>query len=276
MLMATHRPGHKSPIFPQVMRLLAEKGAQVEILCPEERVADLARVRVEHDLYVLKSSTPAAYSLAGALHFLGAAILNPFPVSLAMRDKVIATRLLQGAGVLVPQTFVAGRPEQLAPLLAEGPLIIKPHTGSKGQGVRIVRDRAELATPGTETGLVFAQRYHKPEGEDYKIYSINNRLFGVRRIWPPRNFEDKLGKPFVLSSELRQIVARSGRAFAAELFGLDVIRSDGKYYVVDMSSFPGFKGVPDAALHLADYIHTVCQRVMAGEPVLQKQMEGGA
>ncbi len=31
--------------------------------------------------------------------------------------------------------------------------------------------------------------------------------------------------------------------------------SKGHPYVVDLSSFPGFKGVPDAALRLADYIY---------------------
>jgi hypothetical protein len=38
--------------------------------------------------------------------------------------------------------------------------------------------------------------------------------------------------------------------------------------VVDMSSFPGFKGVPEAALRLADYIYTAGQRVIRGEPLL--------
>ena len=36
--------------------------------------------------------------------------------------------------------------------------------------------------------------------------------------------------------------------------------SGNKPYVVDVNSFPGFKGVPDAALRLADYIFSAAQR----------------
>jgi len=272
MIMVRHPPGRQSPIFPEVVERLAARGAEVAIIHPEEQALDLARVAVAHDLYVLKSVTPASSSLAGALHFMGAAILNPFPVSSALRDKIIATRVLQAAEVPVPETFVAGKTAQLEPFLANGPLILKPHRGSQGRGIRIVRDRDELLASRpdseSETGPLLAQRYHEPEGEDYKIYAIDNRFFGVRRVWPAASYEDKLGRPFALSSALDEIAHQCGRAFGIELFGIDVIKSNGRYYVVDMSSFPGFKGVPDAARLLADYLYKVGRRVLAGEPVV--------
>jgi hypothetical protein len=33
-------------------------------------------------------------------------------------------------------------------------------------------------------GPIFAQRYHKPEGRDRKIFRIGDELFGVCRIFP--------------------------------------------------------------------------------------------
>ena len=42
---------------------------------------------------------------------------------------------------------------------------------------------------------------------------------------------------------------------------------DGKPYVVDIHSFPGFKGVPDAALRLADYIYATARLAMAGRMI---------
>ncbi|MGE5049855.1 MAG: alpha-L-glutamate ligase, partial [Deltaproteobacteria bacterium] len=45
-----------------------------------------------------------------------------------------------------------------------------------------------------------------------------------------------------------------GAAFGVRLFGVDVVMSEGKPYVVDMQAFPGFKGVPDAAALLAEEI----------------------
>ena len=49
-----------------------------------------------------------------------------------------------------------------------------------------------------------------------------------------------------------------------ELFGADLILSNGAPYLVDIHSFPGFKGVPDAALRLADYIYAAARRAAAG------------
>jgi ribosomal protein S6--L-glutamate ligase len=257
-----------SPIMPEVARLLSEWGAAVETIHPEERLTDLSTVRVEHDLYVLKSGTELALSLAGALHAAGAAILNPYPIAAMCRDKVIATRVLQAAGVPVPDTFVTHDPWRLAPLLDGGPLVVKPHRGSKGRGVHVVWDADELDALSPDGGVLFAMRYEEPEGRDRKIYCIGGQLFGVKRVWPARTYEEKVGEPFALTPELRQIALRCGEAFGMELYGLDVVISDGRPYVVDISSFPGFKGVPDAALRLADYIFAAARRTLDGKTVL--------
>ena len=49
-----------------------------------------------------------------------------------------------------------------------------------------------------------------------------------------------------LTRELRDIVLSCGQAFGIDLYGMDIIESGGKPYVVDMCSIPGFMGVPDA------------------------------
>ena len=57
----------------------------------------------------------------------------------------------------------------------------------------------------------------------------------------------------------REIAWLCGRAFGIDLYGVDIIESGGKPYVVDISSMPGFKGVPDAASHLASYFHRAAE-----------------
>ncbi|HEY6195352.1 MAG TPA: ATP-grasp domain-containing protein [Candidatus Eisenbacteria bacterium] len=264
-LMVSHPRSHKSPIMAEVVRLLSEWGAKVQVIHPERQLLDLSRLRVEHDLYILKARTDIALSIAGCLHAQGAAILNPYPVSMLLRDKIITSRVLQAAGLPTPATYVATRPEQLARLLEEGPLVVKPYRGSGGDGVRIVWDVDELDSLPTDHDVVFAQRYHKPEGPDRKIYCIQGQVFGVLRGWPARSYEEKLGEPFTITPELRDIALRCGEAFGIDLYGLDIIQSAGTHYVVDVCSFPGFKGVPDAALRVADYINWAGDRVLAGE-----------
>jgi len=260
ILMMEHAKIRQHSVMPQVVQLLADWGVRIDLIYPGEELIDVANIRVEHDLYVLKASSPLAMSMAAALHAIGATVLNPYPVAAMLRDKIVTERVLRTAGVPTPDTYVADRAEHLAPLLMAGPIIIKPYRGSRGRGVRVVWDADELDEITTIDGPLFAQRYQKPEGVDRKIYCIGGQFFGVERVWPALSYEDKLGRPFTVSPELRDIALRCGRAFGVDLLGLDIVMSDGRPYVVDVNSFPGFKGVPDAALRLADYIFAAADR----------------
>jgi ribosomal protein S6--L-glutamate ligase len=252
--------------MPRVMHALSERGVIVDMIHLADRVVDLSTVRLEHDLYVLKRTGGLALSIAGALHAQGATIVNPYPVTLALRDKIVSSRILQAAGVPTPATYVASHPDRLAPLLDEGPLIVKPYQGACGFGVCVVRTVAELAAISSGKDPVLAQRYHAPQGRDRKIYSIGGRLYGVKKIFPARTEEEKHGEPFTPAPELCEIALRCGQAFGIDLYGVDIIESDGQPYVVDMSSIPGFKGVPEAPTHLAEYFYRAAERAAQGRP----------
>jgi len=70
-----------NPTMVEAFRLLEERGVKMQLVHPEERLFDVDRVRVENDLYLLKSAKDLALTLAGALHALGAVTLNPYPAS---------------------------------------------------------------------------------------------------------------------------------------------------------------------------------------------------
>jgi ribosomal protein S6--L-glutamate ligase len=253
-----------NPNIAETFRVLSERGVTLDLFRPEERMLDLARLRVENDLYILKSGTELALSVAGALHALGAATLNPYPTVAMMRNKIIVTRMLQAAGLPTPDTYVAADPNELRPLLDSGPLILKPYRGSRGAGIRIVRHVRELEDLNSD-GLMLAQRYHEPDGPDCKIYCIGGRLFGVRRIWPIERYEDKIGQPFEVGPELADIALRCGRVFGIDLYGLDTVMSRGCPYVVDVQKLGSYMGVPDAPRLLADYLIAAATRAMRGE-----------
>lgn len=261
-LMMEHGKTRKQSVMPDVVSILAEWGVEVNLIYPEQELISVADIRADHDLYVLKASSSLAMSLAAALHAIGAPLLNPYPVAATLRDKIVTERILRQAGVPTPETFVAERAEFLAPLLAKGPLVIKPYRGSRGRGVRVIWDADELDEIAAADGPLFAQRYMKPQGLDRKIYCIGQQIFGVERVWPAVTYEEKVGRPFTITPELRDIALRCEHAFGVDLMGLDVVLSERRPYVVDVNSFPGFKGVPDAALRLADYIFSAAERQM--------------
>jgi ribosomal protein S6--L-glutamate ligase len=268
LLAGRYKPTDRGHL-PRVARLLEDWGATVEwIHVAGDGLIDVAEVRIEHDLYVLKDKSDLAMSFAASLHAVGAAILNPYPVSAMLRDKIVTFQVLQAAGLPVPQSFIASEVEQLRAALHEGPLIVKPYRGSRGLGVRVVQNAADLAALPPLEEPVFAQRYYAPDGRDRKLYVIGEETYGVKRVWPPRTHEEKLGEHFTPSPELVDLARRAGGAFGIDLCGVDVIVSGGTPYVVDMSSLPGFKGVADAEQRLAEYIRAAAQRALVGQAVV--------
>ena len=261
LLLRDNPTAESSLIMLDLVRLLSEWGAEVESLYPDASPLYLSEDAPQHDLYVLKSGSEGALSLAGALHAAGAHILNPFPVTAMLRDRAIVCRILRWAGIPTPQAYAAARPGDLAPLLDEGPLIIKPSRGSQGRGIQVVHDRSDLDQVPPDSGPVVAQQYKAPDQADYKIYCIGGQVFGVEREWPAETYQQKLGTPLTISPGLRDLALKCGRAFGIEAFGLDVIFSGGQPYVVDVNSFPGFKGVPNAGLRLADFIYAQAQNL---------------
>ncbi len=262
--------------MPTVMRALSDAGVVVDVIHPVKQMLELSDVRIEHDLYVLKKTSRLALSIAGALHAQGAVIVNPYPVSVALRDKIITSRILQSAGVPTPDTYVASRPERLESLLDGGPLVVKPYQGSDGFGIRVVRSVAELAAVPAGKDPVFAQRYHPPQGRDRKMYVIGGRVFGVKKVFPARTDAEKHGEPFTPTAELREIVVRCGQAFGIDLYSIDIIESEGKPYVVDMCSIPGCRGVPDGPSHLASYLYAAAERAARGQPLFESAIPAEA
>lgn len=250
-----------NPNFEMTVDLLRQRGTPVELIRPEQQPFDLSTVRIQNDLYVIKSGTPLGMSLAATLHALGAPTLNPYPTVALLRDKIAVTRLLQRAGIPTPETWVTIAPKDIAQLLQDGALILKPHRGSRGRGIHIVSNVDELnVLPTDEPFLV--QRYHKPGGLDHKIFRIGDELFGVRRIWPLNTYADKIGTPFTLSPSLREIAMQIGQVFGIDLYALDVVVSEGKPYVVDVDKLGSYMGVPDAPRRLADYVYAAAQRAL--------------
>jgi ribosomal protein S6--L-glutamate ligase len=259
------------PIWSEVGQRLAHRGAEVEFLWPEEGMTDLGRVRVEHDLYVLKSGSPLGLSFAGALHAAGAAILNPYPVAAMCRDKIVTSHVLGAAGVPTPDTWVTDHRRFLYGLLEGGPIVVKPYRGSRGVGVQVIRSVEEIEAAELDGGPLFVQRYHAPDGNglDYKMYCIGGEVFGVRRVWPARTAADKLGQPFEPGEELVRIARQCSAAIGVDTFGFDIVFSDGVPYVVDLSSWPGFKGVPNNVALLTDTIERAGWRARSGEAVTE-------
>jgi ribosomal protein S6--L-glutamate ligase len=263
-LLAGRVPPVPSPVLVEVYERLRARGVTVDDCIPEEVLVCTGEFAVRHELYVLKSHTELALSMAGMLNALGARLLNPYRSCLLTQDKVTSTKLLGDAGVPVPPSWVTDDYDLVRPFLARGPLIAKPHRGHRGSCVRVLRGPEDLASLCPTEGPFLFQQYLESDGEDLKAYVVGERAFAVTKPFSPDAFQ-YFGCPVELDARARDIVLTCGRVLGLHLYGVDLVVTDDGPFVVDVNYFPGFKGVPGAAQLIADYVHEYgSNRVPAG------------
>jgi ribosomal protein S6--L-glutamate ligase len=246
-------PPVPSPVLLEAFELLVRRGFEIESGIPEETVASPEHVRVEHDLYVLKSHTELSLSLAGVLHAQEARLLNPYPNCMATQNKIVAAQRLSAGGVPVPRSWVTGDLQLLRPVAEDRQLIIKPYLGHRGTGIHVIRRPDDLARVPPPSVPVLVQEYVEGAGEDLKLYVVGDEVFGVRKPFSETSFAVP-GRPCRVPREIRDIARRCGALFGLGLYGLDVVESNDGPFVVDLNYFPGYKGVPGAAERIASYV----------------------
>jgi hypothetical protein len=100
---------------------------------------------------------------------------------------------------------------------------------------------------------------------------VGGHVFGVVRH-PRRRAEE----PFTLSSDVHRLAMRCARALELDLFAIDLAVGAGAPVVVAVRPFPALRGVPDAALRLADFVYASAERARAGAEARQARVSSGA
>lgn len=252
-LLTRRVPDVPSPVLLEAFAVLTRRGHTVEGWIPEDLLLRTDTLLPSADLYVLKSHTEGALSVAGVLDDHGALLLNPYLACLSAQDKVTATSRLRSAGVPTPATWVTGDLSRAAELLADGPLIVKPQRGHRGAHVHLVRTPSDLAALPPIPAPVVVQRYVPGPGEDLKVYVAGEQIFAVRKPFAADSFT-RHGRAVSVSDEVRDLAAAVRTAFGLDLFGVDIIESSDGAVVVDVNYFPGYKGVESPATPIADVV----------------------
>jgi ribosomal protein S6--L-glutamate ligase len=251
-------PPVPSPVLVEAYDILRRRGYEVDEGIAEEMLTRPDLLAVSHDLYILKSHTELSLSLAGTLYSQGAQLLNPFPSCYLTQNKIVVSRLMQLADVPAPRSWVTGDLSLLRSLAEETTLIIKPHLGHRGAGIHFVRNPNDLEKIPQPESPIIIQEFIEGTGEDLKIYVVGEEVFGVKKPFSESSFTVP-GRPVPISEEVRQLSLRVGKVCGLGLYGLDIIESPRGPFVVDVNFFPGYKGVPDVAPLIADYIDGYAQ-----------------
>jgi ribosomal protein S6--L-glutamate ligase len=271
-LLILDRRGHGTPtrLLREVIETLLQRGIRVDWEVPEERAIAAGEAGPAYDFCLLKSYTDLGLSMGSILHDQGVPTLNPYPACAALRNKVVTAWRLRAARLPIPRTWSTGDPAALAARLRHGPLIFKPARGVHGAGVRIVRDRAELAAYREEVAArshfrepLLAQELVNGSGEDLKLYVSGSEVFAVRKPFSESSHREP-GRPCRVSPAARELATRCGRAFGLVLYGLDLIEGPRGPVIVDVNYFPGYRGVPGASARVADQIERFARSAVRG------------
>ena len=124
----------------------------------------------------------------------------------------------------------------------------------------MVRSQDELFTIPRPPSPVLIQEFVPGDGYDLKVYVVGQDVFGVRKqspgltADPQQERSSQEGSPCKVSDQVRDIALSCGRALGLGLYGLDILETDIGPVVVDLNSFPSYRGASKAAPLIVQYI----------------------
>ena len=223
------------------------------------------------DLYLLKSHAPQALDLAQYLEQHNALVINSWSSSVICQDRVLMSQRMQDAHLPWPQTRYFS---SLAMLLQQPdvselfsyPCIIKSHYSHRGDLVKKIDTAAELAAlaPAWSNEPIVIQDFTASDGWDIKLWVIDQQIFAARRrtpLEPGQSKEDIPLQSHELPDEWMRITQHIGHVFDLRLYGVDLLIGENGPVVVDVNSFPGFRGVPGADDALVALVENIAKKV---------------
>jgi len=232
------------------------------------------------NMYLLKSHTRQALEVAHHLEQRGALVVNGSASSLACQDRVLMAQRMKEAGLPFPHTWscpslenVLGQQSLLSTL--RFPLIIKSRYSHRGDVVDKVPnvERLQALAGQWNNEPYILQEFAHGDGWDIKLWVIDQRLFAARRRTPLEAnvpTEDFPIPTEELSSAWRSIALEIGRVFNLRLYGVDLLMTEQGPLIVDVNSFPGFRGVAGADAALISLLERLVEerQVAVGTPTI--------
>jgi len=248
----------KQELLPDILILAGKEPRQGTVLCAvEERLAERGlTIRLGwhdpvSDIFDWPSGLVVQRGVSKevltALAARGGPILNDPSACLRLDDRSATLSHLASAGLPVPRHRLCRDWAEVTGLARSGTVYVK--AGGAGRGAGVAR------VPGPEDAAPFPGPWHveveQPgDGIDRKIYVAGDRVFGLLKRWP----RDADAVPFTPKAAMHDLARRAGAALGLEIFGIDLVGMDGRFAIVDVNAFPGFRGVTGAFDAVADYV----------------------
>ncbi len=196
---------------------------------------------------------------------LGIRVINdPRSIEIAI-DKFRTLYMLALRGFKTPLTIVMENEYRIfdsscADIFNKRDIVIKPLFGSRGFGIvrlRCIKDVEDLIWRIgfylTSLGaVVYIQEYLRKRGVDYRLFVIGDRVVAsmIRRA-PPGQWKTNISRggrpvPVKVSENLADVAIRACEVIGCEIAGVDVVELEGEYYILELNTQPGWRGIQEA------------------------------
>ncbi|MFJ3215284.1 RimK family alpha-L-glutamate ligase [Kitasatospora sp. NPDC086801] len=236
--------GH--PVLAATAALLARRHEVVGV-DPAGAAGELA------DVYLLKTHSPQAFSLAKELERRGAPVVNSAAATELCQDRVRMAELARAADLPFAATRDAGRLAELAD--PAYPFVVKSRHSRRHDLVARVDDPArlrELAARWPDEPVV-TQPFVPGTGWDQKLWVIDRQVFAARRRSELADDQEVpgLGQGWEPPAERAALALRVGEVYGLDIYGVDLLDGPAEPVIVDVNAFPGIRGRPGAPEALA-------------------------
>ncbi len=171
-------------------------------------------------------------------------------------DKFLASARLASAGVPTPRTIACERSEDALEAFEElgGDVIVKPLFGSMGAGMTRVDD-VDVASRvfgalELERAVYYLQEALPHEGRDLRALVVGGRVpAAIERVgsgWRANLARGARAQAAQLSGEQERLCLEAAAALGVDYAGVDLLRADGRDYVLELNGIPGWHGLQEA------------------------------
>ena len=248
------KPAKSGSIFSQLFELLRAAGVDIAMHLPHTAPDPVPPWLFGADLVVNRGLSLDALIAARRLEDAGVRCCNHIRATLAVRDRALVVRRLVGAGLPVPATVEAATWGDLLAAAAGPSVVVKTVDGSLGRGEGVlIAEPDGLPDEAPFAGPYLIQHRIPADGWDRKLYLAGDHVSGLLKPWSRRT-PDAISKPFSPDSMLVDLSRRVAATLDLDVCGVDIVVGPGGPMVVDVNPFPGFKGVPNAACHIARHL----------------------
>lgn len=186
------------------------------------------------------------------LENMGVTVINPSIAVERCADKYYTCSLLEDVGILTPETICTEHyDEAMAAFDEMEDVVVKPLFGSQGIGVMRIQDRdlAHRLFRVLDYGksVFYIQKYVPHNDEDFRAFVLGDAVISSMKrkgqCWKTNFAQGASVERVDLPDYVEDVAVKASKATGCEYAGVDILPSQGHYYVIEVNSIPGWKGL---------------------------------